>query len=111
MPAFTLTRWRERPVYGNHFLFPLLLIGSDCYMDCCWSGGVFTHRIRLLRLRNAICLPRMGREFRRDISRHLIVNKRTQAHTRVQRIRERYPWLSPEDWNLLLNKWDSGWES
>ena len=70
------------------------------------------HRIRLLRLRNGICQPRMGREFQRDTSGHLILNKRTQAHTRdMQLIRERYPWLSPEGWNLFLIGWDAGWES
>jgi hypothetical protein len=70
------------------------------------------HHIRLLRLRNHISQPRMGREFQRDAFGHLMLNTRTQAHTMdMQRIRERHPWLSPEDWNLLLIGWDAGWES
>jgi hypothetical protein len=72
----------------------------------------FYHRIRLLRLRNCISQPRMGREFLLDASGHLVLNTRTQAHTLdMQRIRERHPWLSPEDWNLFLIGWDAGWES
>jgi hypothetical protein len=70
------------------------------------------HRIRLLRLRNHISQPRMGRELQRDTFGYLRLNRRTQAHTTdMQRIRERHPWLSPEDWNLFLIGWDAGWES
>jgi hypothetical protein len=70
------------------------------------------HRIRLLRLRNGRSQPRMGREFLLDASGHLVLNKRTQAHTQdMQQIRARHPWLSPEDWNLFLIGWDAGWES
>jgi hypothetical protein len=70
------------------------------------------HRIRLLRLRNCISQSRMGPAFRLDACGRLIMNRRTQAHTRdMQQIRERHSWLSPEDWNLFLIGWDAGWES
>jgi len=70
------------------------------------------HRIRLLKLRNHISQPQMGPEFQRDTSGHLIPNRRKQAHTTdMQQIRERHPWLSPEDWNLFLIGWGAGWES
>jgi hypothetical protein len=70
------------------------------------------HRIRLLRLRNHISRPRMGQEFQQDTSGHLRLNRRTQARTKdMQRIRERHPWLSLEDWNLFLVGWGAGWES
>jgi hypothetical protein len=70
------------------------------------------HRIRLLVLRKGMSLPQMGRVFQLDDDGCLVPNSRTQAHTMdMQQLRERHPWLSPEDWNLFLIGWDAGWES
>jgi hypothetical protein len=70
------------------------------------------HRIQLLRRRGHSSQPRMGRVWTLVSSGQLVPNAETQSRTLdMQQIRDRYPWLSPEDWNLFLIGWDAGWES